>query len=316
MASDTLVAASPAKSHWLTCSTPLDGETARTRLDLGDWSLPIKANAFGGTCTQYRMHETGAKLYEDGTEPFSILDVPGDVCDTWGDDWLQWSTRIHGKVTRIDLARDIGPTELARKRMMQMRRAWFGKRVETKIRTFEENRSYSPGSGFTWYFGGTTSPLRLRVYDRRGPLRLEFQWRPNDRDAILADIIAADINAAWRMLANKIRFEFSWFKKLLNGPVTAFHVEKPETDWLRTANELKAQYGRTLWALRLLGIEAKDLELPADDDTDRNALAKFLKWSSQAGEQGKALKNAITPLTAARATRHGKRGKGVVCDTQ
>lgn len=302
------ISASPALAHWLTCSSSYDSESARDKLNLGDWSKPIDASGFG--CVAYHMHETGAKLYVPDPDTSCVIDVPGQVCEDWGHDWLGWSDRIGGRVTRIDLARDIGPTEAARKRMLQMRRAWFGKKVDTQIRTFQEHRSYGPNDGFTWYFGGNNSPLRLRVYDRRGPLRLEFQWRPSDREGILAGILRRDLNAAWRMLASRIIWSFSWYRRLIEGPISEFHVEKPETDWERAAAELKAQYGVTSWALCLLGIDPYQLQTAPNEDTNRHCLAKLLTWANQAGDQGTILRTAIDPLIQTRKARHGKRGPG------
>lgn len=295
--------ATPAEPHWLTCATGLKAETVMEMLGEGGWSKPIKANAF--FCDGYRIHETGAKLYHSDSEHRSVIDIPGNVCeDGWANDWLMWSSQVNGRVTRIDLHKMIGPPELARHRMIELRRAWKRGKVDTAIKRFEFQGN---DEGWTWYFGGRTSPLRLRTYDRRGPLRLEFQWRPTDRDGLLAQVLLKDIEAAWRMLASKIVFELPWYKALLQGPVANFAVEARESDWQRAAQELKTQYGVTLWMLDLLGIDVQQLQIAATEDTNRKTLAKALLWSQQAGEDGRALREIITPLIEARRAR--RRGR-------
>jgi hypothetical protein len=285
--------ATDAAAHWLTFSSRFCEEDAREIVGPG-WSRPMKASRF--RLPESRMHETGARMYFDGTDSGCVIDVPGEVCETWASEWFSKASLLDGKVTRIDLARDVGPAELARTRMLGMRRAWFSKKVETQIKVFEEARSYAVGDGFTWYFGGSTSPLRLRVYDRRGPLRLEFQWRPSDEERILAQIVARDLGACWRLLASRIQFHMAWYKALLVGDVPVLPVTTTESQWLKAAAQVKAQYGVTLWMLELLGIDMRELQTAPTLETRRETVAKLLKWAHQAGPDGEAARILLEPL--------------------
>ena len=234
-------------------------------------------------------HEAGAALYFRPGQCGCVLSVPGETWDVV-DDWLTLVAMHGGRVTRLDVARDLGPAEDARGRMVAMRREWKRGRVGTEIRTFEEARSEE---GWTWYFGGRTAEVRLRVYDRRGPLRLEFQWRPNDKDALLAHA-ATDPDAIWRMLAKRIEFPLSWYRDLLRGDAAMFEVQPAPTDYERAALALREQWVEALWAFVQLGMTAESFAAGPECGRLRSATkSKFKRWAFQAGDKGKRLLEAL-----------------------
>lgn len=285
---------SPLAPHWLTFSAQGDPERLRKILGGDAYSTGIPSTAFA--CDGYWIHESGAHLHYDFKGRRVILDAAGDNATNWADHWFKTAVHVQGRITRLDLAREIGPPELARKRMISMRRAWFSNQVETKIRTFEESRSYAEGSGFTWYFGGRCSELRLRVYDRRGPLRLEFQWRPDDREALLAELLSKDLGACWSMFTSKLLFSFKWYKRAMGtSPQLAWTTTPQPSPWEKVAAELRQQWGFTLWALRQLGVETKDLE--RDPATMKNKTrGQVWAWACAAGERGKTLRAQLEAL--------------------
>lgn len=286
-----------AKMHWLTASFRTDPE-AVVGNDADGWTGPIAGGRRGFGTFRYE-HETGAALYftpdRDGARA-CVLDVPGESCEVKGD-WLPLVSMLGGKITRVDLAVDIGPAALSRARMVEMRRAWLRGQVDTKVRTFSEHRSYAPGDGFTWYFGGTTSDIRLRCYDRRGPLRLEFQWRPEDQYHLLADVIGRDLDACWRLLASKIVFPCEWYGQLLRGEVAAFSTPAQPTDFERAAQALRDQWGEALWAFNLLGMSPESFLREPVGRLRSSTKSKFKQWAFQAGaDRGRALLRSIESL--------------------
>lgn len=285
---------SPVAPHWLTFTVRGNPETLRQRLGGDAYSSAVPSTAFG--CDGYWMHESGAKLHHHFRDNRVVLDAPGTTCETWADHWLQAASRNTGRITRLDLARDIGPAELARKRMLAMRSAWFRKTVDTKIRTFEETRSYNGADGFTWYFGARQSPLRLRVYDRRGPLRLEFQWRPDDRDQLLADILARDLNGCWASFTSKLIFSFKWYRDLMgSSSPLLWQTKHQETEWEQAATQLREQWGFTLWALDQLSVDVRGL-MRDPADLPRATRARLWRWAGNAGQRGKRLQDSLRQL--------------------
>ena len=278
-----------AKLHWITASFKGTAEEVISQ-DLDAWTGPLNRGLrFFGTHSW--EHEGGGVLYFRPGESGCILNVPGEALDLGGD-WVSLIAMLGGKITRVDVAVDLGPCDQARERMLQMHSEWMGERVETEIRTFSEQRSYGAGEGFTWYFGGKAAALRLRVYDRRGPLRLEFQWRPDDRNRLVSSMLGEPARL-WRMMAERIVFRLPWYEKLLRGESAEFDMPKPETDYERAALALKDQWGEALWAFMLLGMTADSFVAPPFDRLRSSTKSKFKRWAFQAGEKGKRLLAAL-----------------------
>lgn len=275
-----LFGVSRARVHWLRCSfrERLDDLEA---WDAENWShLGVTRNPFDLKIA--REHVTGARLFSADNRDYEVLDVPGAVCERVDDRfWLdEVAIPFKGAITRLDLAVDVH-VDAPRKEMLKMRHAFRAGDCETKIQELEEHRSYGDGKGFTWYFGGRSSELRLRVYDRRGPLRLEFQWTPCDRDQLLAEAVARDLDACWRMFASKIVFPLEWYRQLLNGDVLHVEPDGRAVEWEGAAQALRDQWGATIHALRLLGVSIESLELPVKN-VSRHVRSKFRRWATQA----------------------------------
>jgi len=267
-----------ARLHWLTFTTGNRGAL----LSLDGWLDSRPSKAFFREVVQ--EHDTKAtRHYDHDLVSRDVVNVGGEVCDGFGKLWSRQAVDCGGKLTRVDVAVDVELADV-RSEMLKMRRLFRAGKVDTKIRTFSEHRSYAAGCGFTWYFGGENSPLRLRVYDRRGPMRLEFQWRPDDEDNLLAQVVLGDLASAWRGMASRIVFPLTWYAGLLDGSRMEFAQSVGELlDFERAAQVLKDQYGLTIWALTRLGFSPADI---SSAPTNRNHRRKVLQWLKQAENQG------------------------------
>lgn len=255
--------------HWLTevTSAPLDevltaigGNVSRAE-DRGGFGHPSRV-----------VHESGAEVYfgsrrED--QPICI-NVPGETCETWANHFLTLIPPLRGRVTRVDVAADLGPPDLARRRIVEMHRSWKRGRVETRM-SHESHRmfkSMKQGDGWTAYFGATSSRLQLRAYDRRGPLRLEFQFRPQGTMGgfIAEDLLRNGPASMWRRMAREVVFPMPWYLRLMKGEVAELPAVEPEgSDFARMVDQLRLQFGTRLWLLQQLGMTIEDVATPPEN---------------------------------------------------
>jgi hypothetical protein len=282
--------------HWWTFTSGQSQEAVCDRLG-GSFS---QVEGIGGYGHPYSIcHESGARVYFGSPrddQPVCV-NVPGEVCDSWSGEAVTWAQDLAGVVTRADVALDLDPPEKARGRMIEMRRAWRAGKVETSIKKFAEHRSEKP-EGWTWYFGGKSSYLRMRGYDRRGPLRLEFQLRPEKQTGEhLPEIIARrGVSSVWRSLAHSIRFPMRWYENLLVGDVAKLPETVREESLLeKVIDQLQLQLGASVWALQQLGVTLDDLSTPPEQIRG-DVAAKFLRWADEAkgvGYDGEKLRREV-----------------------
>lgn len=272
--------------HWLTFTHRGDVEQVLDRLG-GSFS---SVEAIGGYGQPRSVcHESGTRVFfgsERHDQPICV-NMPGEVCETWWVEGLTWAEDLGACVTRSDFALDLEPADEARRRMMQLRRAWKTKRVETACRSFSEVRS-EPPDGWTFYWGGKTSAMRFRAYDRRGPLRLEFQLRPNrEVGATLAKTINHRGPAAlWRSCASSIKFKVDWYEDLLKGDTVVLdRTYSEESFFLKVVEQMQLQLGVSFWALSQLGLTLDDLATPPEEIRG-DVAAKLLRWADEAQDEG------------------------------
>lgn len=272
--------------HWLTEVTDAPFDQVIESIG-GNFSSSEKRGGFGHPSRI--IHESGAQIYfgsrrED--QPICI-NVPGETCETWADHFLSLTPTLSGRVTRIDLAADLGPEKLARRRLVEMRRAWERRKVETRMAP-ESHRFFKSGDGWTAYFGGTSSRLQLRAYDKRGPLRLEFQFRPQGTAGLfVADQVRQRGPAPmWRAMAREVVFPMPWYMRLMKGEVVELPSEKSgESDLARVADQLRLQWGTRLWLLSAIGMNLQDLATPPENPRP-DLWAELWKLASQAEDLG------------------------------
>jgi hypothetical protein len=288
MAPPTEPAKPTAGVHWWTAATGLDVKgIERVIGPLGPRERP---GGFGHPFK--RVHESGASVYfgsDLGGQP-TVINAPGEVCESWWQQLADWSEQLGAWVTRIDLACDVEPAGLARQRLLQCRRAFKAGRAETRMRkeSLELIQNDNPEEGWTLYLGGRNSELRFRIYDRRGPLRIEPQWRPPREigERVPEWIRRRGPGAMWRQLAGQVKFPMPWYRELIEGDaVQVDAVPRVDALFKETLDQLNQQYGITFWALGLLGMGLDDLRSIPKRLRGSQA-AKLLTWATAAESMG------------------------------
>lgn len=271
--------------HWWTFSTSVEAEAVLDVLD-GSHSEVEYVGGFGHP--QHVVHETGAKVYfgSKRKEQPVVVNAGGEVCERASADLVAWADALGGRVTRCDVAADVEPADLARRRLVQMHRAWVRGKVETRMspESHDLYKSEAADGGMTAYFGGKSSKLRLRAYDRRGPLRLEWQWRPDAQvgRTIPGMILKAGVASVWRGLAHSAVFPLPWYRELLEGEaVTWKYAQAEENTFLKAVEYIREQLGASLWALRMIGLTLDDLAVPPERPRGR-IIEKFTRWAEDA----------------------------------
>jgi hypothetical protein len=288
--------------HWLTFTTPYEADDVLRVLGGGHgeaeptWAYGQKARV---------VHESGTSVYFGSPrkdQPVAVT-LTGEVCEGYWAEGLDWCERLEGRVTRADLANDVGPDELARGRLIEMVSAWRRGRVATKMKrtSHDLRKSDRPGDGWTAYFGGKTADVKLRVYDRRGPLRLEWQWGPPRE---LAPHVASffkrpdGLKTWWGRLAQAAVWPMPWYQALLAGDEERVPGQvEDQTRFDQAVAAHRDQFGASLWALQLLGLKLEDLLVDPGPQLRGDVAAKFTRWSKEAeksGYDGAALRREIT----------------------
>jgi hypothetical protein len=222
-----------------------------------------------------------------------VLNATGTVCETWHKELVETALKLAAWVTRTDFAVDVHPPDLARQRLGQMRREFRGGRAITMMRhdSCEFTRSDGETGGDTLYLGGKYAEQRLRAYDVRGPLRLEWQWRPKGKDAgrAVPHMLAHHgVLPMWRGLCQaKLTFKLPWFKEVAEGSAVELVAPLREDVLLLEAIEhLQFQFGPSLWAMKLVGITLEDLAVKPDN-LKSTLRAKLLRWADEADKLGR-----------------------------
>lgn len=278
--------------HWLTMVAPLGVDVVGVLDLLGGSHGAVQQ---GGQFGQPRkiVHETGASLHfgsEREDQPV-VVNLSGETCDHHFGDGLEWVGKLGARVTRVDLAADVGPEDQARGRLKEMVSTWKRGRVETSMRRTSHAliRSDRPGEGWTAYFGGKSADLQLRCYDKRGPLRLEAQWRPPKLQAgsVASEIKTRGVASCWRSLFKSAVWPMPWYQHLLAGDAMVKQAdEQVSATFWKAVISAQEQIGATLWALHVLGVTMEDLVKDPGDQLRGDVAAKFLRWADEAGPHG------------------------------
>ena len=173
--------------------------------------------------------------------------------------------------------------------------------VATSIRQGSHRlvKNVNPAEGWTGYWGGKSAAMQLRAYDRRGPLRLEFEVRPEraERAAIGSLLSRWGAASVWRSYAMRIRFPMAWYVDLLTGDVATWERTKPaETEFEQALRSLAGQWGSSLWAFLKAGVDLNAFAESLKPELRRDVRAKLAGWAAQAtaaGYDGAALMKEI-----------------------
>src|SRR5688572_11243056 len=85
--------------HWLTAATAMEERHVLAKLGRSSFGKPERPGGFGHPA--HRVHESGAKLYcgsDIETQPI-VLNVPGEVCETWSTQMVDYVNIFEGWVT-------------------------------------------------------------------------------------------------------------------------------------------------------------------------------------------------------------------------
>lgn len=258
----------------------------------GDFG-PVEPRGAYNQPTRY-LHTSGAAVYFGSQvqgQPI-VVDVPGEACEQLAaDDLSTWAGNLGGRVTRCDVAADLEPAGEARARLLELRDTFRRGLCDTRIphtstRFYESDQ---PGEGCTLYVGSMQSECMLRAYDRRGPLRLEWQWKPQER------IVRACVGEAlerygaagiWRKLGDRCVWPLPWYRELMAGRCAEIATAPTRPDVLaKTIAAIRDQLGPTIAGLRLLGLTIDDLaKMPGKPNAEQ--VRKFEAFCEQAPELG------------------------------
>jgi hypothetical protein len=145
-----------------------------------------------------------------------------------------------------------------------------------------------PGGGCTCYFGSRASDAFLRMYDRRGPLRLEWQWKPARelREHVPGALARYGPAGVWRQLAARCIWPVPWYHQVIAGEVA--DLVRPASvgsDLSGYVDALMAQHGVNLYALSLLGFTMEDVaKQPARMTAEQQQ--RYRRWCRDAKPLG------------------------------
>jgi hypothetical protein len=281
--------------HWFTASIPADTPAAvRRALD----AFQPGATRDAATFMQRHHSETldGVAVHWGNNAQPIVINAPGQVCD--GLDVAKLAARVSdlgGWLTRIDLARDVDPPEKATDRLLAM---------DAAIRSDDLTGPFKPEvcnltvpskgkagkNGHTLYVGSTGSDCYLLVYDRRGPLRMEFRKRFKGRrtrslSRSWLQGLAGDLGwpaAAHAGLLGRYRWSAEWFTRLQGDPLCMSTADDGPSALAEAGRIFMEQQGVKAKMLLALGaIEIEDLQGPLPPLTFRQQ-QQFNRWKRDA----------------------------------
>jgi hypothetical protein len=280
--------------HWATISTDLDASSACgivedtlggqfTGSGRGQFNQPMSAD-----------HESGLRVFhgaEHQGQPVVVC-IDGETCDRLGESAIQAVVRsTGGRLTRLDVAEDVEPASDARVRLIAMLEAYKAGQVATRKRvtSWEWRESGAPEDGCTLYVGRRQAETFLRAYDRRGPLRLEWEIKPASRvrgSSLTASFVRAGAGPLWRGASRTLEFGFPWYQALLEGESVTVTGSAPEAkDLDELVHALRHTCGPAIELLRVAGYDLRELgRLPPTMGS--RALAKYRRIANDLSAVG------------------------------
>ncbi|MEX1071397.1 MAG: replication initiation factor domain-containing protein [Anaerolineales bacterium] len=230
--------------HWLSLTMWMDRDYAIKLWD--EWFLeflgPLVPIGHGGRGFKSLYQAlAAAKLYADpvGEGSFVHLELPGSACDALPPKLIQefivtlnrWEKF---RVSRLDLAWDgveFTPHDVKEAVAQEKLRSLLKRKtLHVHDQPFEERDDGVMGTTSV-RLGSNQSSRMLRVYDKRGPVRLEFQTRAERADLVAREVLLKlpDLwpEAALAHLRDYVDFEFegrllAWWEKFVRKIGRAF----------------------------------------------------------------------------------------------
>lgn len=289
--------------HWLRMVTDADLPTVQDIIP-GDWPLGDADGPGGFNQPASVQSSAGFRVFHGKDNQPRVIECDGDCCDRNGYVRVAEAGRsLDAWVTRCDLAVDLEPANQARRRLLAVRREFKRGRADTRLKLgalFMAGEDEEQG-GYTQYVGSKSSEILIRLYDRRGPLRIEVQFMPANkqlRKMWLNVLLQQGPWPLWRGLASVLRLpKVSWWEQLLDGKT--FQRVPPDDDDLeveRLLESIRDQCGKTLWALTVGGVELGQLlavEPERPRGRDLRKFAAIAAWMKVNGHDSVALEEAI-----------------------
>jgi hypothetical protein len=228
---------------------------------------------FGETCKgrfnqpQGIKHESGLTVHYGAqveAQPV-VVEMPGEACECFLDSQIsEMGCNLEGRMTRLDLAEDAEPAQEARSRLMSMHELWKGGEVDTGIRitSMDLIQSNRPGQGWTMYCGSRQSPLFMRAYDKRGPLRIEWEFKPQGQIRGMMPRLLREGGPTkwWRWMARHAVWPLPWYEELLSGPLPDARLARaPASSAIQSLQAIRHQWGPKLDLLLKGGLRPEDL---------------------------------------------------------
>jgi hypothetical protein len=138
----------------------------------------------------------------------------------------------------------------------------------------------------------------MRAYDRRGPLRVEFQWRPQGeiREDLAERLVRKGPENLWRRCARRVEFELPWYQQLLEGDVDETPSNQRVESTLNEAMfQISHQFGPSFLMFGLLGFDLTDL-MKKPDAFSGPQYRKFSKWCDDHERAGNDVSQARKEL--------------------
>lgn len=182
--------------HWFAGTTRL--HSWREVLDvLADvFGVPPLLRERGGYGYASSAGVAGVSVYWSPGRGDVFVVVPGEVCEVLGVPALVAVASLLDlePSSRLDLAWDIEGVGVA-----HFADAWHGGDVVTRAHrgSWQDHQN---AEGRTFYMGSRASGRMVRVYDRRGPTRLEMEWK-GERAVLLWSRLLAAAEDGWSLEA-------------------------------------------------------------------------------------------------------------------
>lgn len=180
--------------HWLTGTTDavLDDvlELVHRLTQGADFEVKPGRWMYGVRYLTVEGIEVLADPLDPATMPPVCVNVPGAGCDLLGPDALrELVVGTDMKPTRVDFAWDGVPFTV------DQVRGWVeGANMRTRLRSATVHRAVMGSGGSTVSLGSRHGSAEVVVYDRRGPVRLEFRMR-KERAASVRSVLAGPVEA-------------------------------------------------------------------------------------------------------------------------
>lgn len=293
--------------HWLTLTTsrPVEEVLAQRQ----DWGVVEDRGGFGQP--RRIVSESGLVVYfgsRRDDQPVVIV-ASGEVCERLP---VADVLRLGDKLTRFDVAADV-MVEGSREFILGMRDAAREGRLTGPFRAISLIDSDGPGEGVTLYLGSPNSGQRLRVYNRRGPVRFEFQVRVSRvASEFLRHMLVHrfdELPSLWRGYGEDFKWEDPVWASLMAGPaVVTPRVPEPVPEFAKAVGALRAQYGVLLSMLERAGFVLADFvddRIPSPAAVNR--LARIAASITDEEARGKA-RNVVEDFRFRLAHRRAHRG--------